>query len=270
MSMKMTRIFAAALAAVTVTGFALASGGDTHAPEKHHWHHDGPFGTFDRHAVQRGFQIYQEVCSSCHSLDQMSFRNLGEKGGPFESGEFPNANDNPIIMQIAENWHIPVRDIDGETGDDIERTPRTSDTFPWSYANEAQARATLGVLPPDLSLIVNARGGGADYIRSLMMGYDDHVPEDVHLAPGQSYNPYFNGGIIAMAAPLFEGQVVYADGTEASVEQMATDVAAFLAWTSDPHMEARKQLGVMVMFFLFIFAILVYLAYRQVWADVKH
>jgi ubiquinol-cytochrome c reductase cytochrome c1 subunit len=276
--MTISRIFAAATAAITLAGFAIASGGDTHAPEQHEWTFDGIFGTYvdadahhgERNAAQRGFQVYQEVCSSCHALEQISFRNLGEPGAPFWDGEFPNANDNAIVQQIAANWHIPVRDVDGETGDDIERQARSSDKFPWVYSNDIQARATLGALPPDLSLIVSARTDGANYVRSLLMGYDGHVPEDVHLSAGQNYNPYFPNGIIAMAAPLADGQVDYVDGTEATVAQMSNDVVVFLAWASDPHMEKRKQMGVMVMLFLFIFAILVYLAYRQIWSDVEH
>jgi len=269
--MKMKRIFAAALAAVSLTGFAFAAGGDAHAPEQHEWSFAGPFGTFDRQSVQRGFQIYQEVCASCHTINLLSFRNLGEKGGPFESEEFPNPNDNPVIMQIAENWQFPVEYIDGETGQTEERAARASDRIPGAFSNAAQARASNGgAYPPDFSLLVKARGDGANYIRSLLLGYEDHAPEDIHLSPGQYYNSYFSGGAIAMAPPLFEGSVNYADGTEASMDQMAEDVVTFMVWAGDTHMEARKQLGVMVLIFLFIFSILVYLAYRQVWANVKH
>jgi ubiquinol-cytochrome c reductase cytochrome c1 subunit len=266
--MTMTRIFAAALVALGLSGAASALEGDQHAPHQHHWHHDGPFGTFDDHAVQRGYQVYQEVCASCHSMDLMRFRNLGQRGGPFESDMFPNPNDNPIVMQIAAGYM--VMDGPNDDGDMFERAGLPSDAFPAPFANEQQARASNGgAYPPDLSLIVKARGDGANYVYSLLTGYEE-APHDSHLAAGQYYNPYFPGGAIAMAPPLSEGIVTYADGTEATVEQMAEDVVTFLTWAGDPHMETRKQMGFMVLLFLFIFAVLVYLAYRQVWANVKH
>ena len=268
--MTMTRIFAAALAALGLAGTAFAAE-DAHAPKDHEWHHDGPFGTFDRDAVARGYQVYQEVCSSCHGMRQMRFRNLGEPGGPFASENFPNANANPIVMQIAaayeRNWN-PDEVDDG--GDPVTRTGLPSDAFPSPFANEQQARASNGgAYPPDLSLIVKARSHGEDYIYSLLTGYGD-APDGVNLAPGQYYNEYFPGGAIAMAPPLAAGIVSYADDTEATVEQMAEDVTTFLAWAGDPHMEQRKQMGWMVLLYLFIFAVLVYLAYRQVWKNVKH
>lgn len=270
--MKMTRIIAAALAALGLGSSAIAAEGEGKAPEHHHWHHAGPFGTYDRDAVARGFQVYQEVCASCHAMDLLKFRNLGERGGPFEDARFPNANDNPIVMQIASafegQWNGEVDDI----GDPRIRAGLPSDAYPAPYANDAQARASNnGALPPDLSLIVKARSHGSDYIRSLLLGYTDEVPYDVNVAPGQYYNEYFPGGLLAMSPPLmFDGQVSYADGTEATIDQMAEDVTVFLTWVGDPHMEARKQMGVMVLLFLFIFAVLVYLAYRQVWANVEH
>jgi cytochrome c1 len=266
--MMMTRIFAAALAAAGLTASASALEGDAHAPKDHEWHHEGPFGTFDRQAVQRGFQVFQEVCASCHSMDLLRFRNLGQRGGPFESEEYPNPNDNPVVMQIAAGYQI--EDGPNDDGDMFMRDGLPSDAWPAPFDNEQQARASNGgAYPPDLTLIVKARSGGADYLYSLLTGYTD-PPEDSHLAPGQYYNEYFEGGAIAMAPPLVEGIVTYDDGTEATVEQMAEDVVTFLTWAGDPHMEARKQMGVMVLIYLFIFAILVYLAYRQVWKNVKH
>lgn len=266
--MMMTRIFAAALAAVGLSATAIAAEGETHAPENHEWSFEGPFGTYDRHAVQRGFQVYQEVCASCHSMNLMRFRNLGQKGGPFESEGYPNPNDNPVVMQIAASYQI--EDGPNDDGDMFMRDGIPSDAFPAPFENEQIARASNGgALPPDLSLIVKARTGGADYIRSLLLGYTD-APDDMHLSPGQYYNAYFPGGAIAMAPPLFDGMVSYDDGTEATLEQMSEDVTTFLTWAGDPHMEARKQMGAMVLLYLFIFAILVYLAYRQVWRNVKH
>ena len=267
--MKMTRIFVAAVAALGLSGVAWASTAGQRAPEPYQWHNAGPFGTFDRASVQRGLQVYQEVCASCHSLDLIHFRNLGEAGGPFESAEFPNANDNAIVMQIAASYMI--EDGPDDAGDMFERPGVPSDAFPAPFENAQQARGSNGgALPPDLSLIVKARGHGADYVHALLLGFDEEVPADMHLAPGQHYNPYFPGGAIAMAPPLFEGMVTYADGTEASVEQMSEDIVTFLTWAGDPHMEARKQMGVMVLIYLFIFALLVYIAYRQIWSSVKH
>jgi ubiquinol-cytochrome c reductase cytochrome c1 subunit len=269
MTMKMNRIFVAALAALGISGIALAATAAQREPEHHHWHDAGPFGTFDREAVQRGLQIYQEVCSSCHALDLIHFRNLGETGGPFATEEFPNANDNAVVMQIAASYMITDGPDDG--GDMFERPGVPSDAFPSPFDNPQQARASNGgALPPDLSLIIKARHHGQDYVRSLLLGYGEEVPADMTVAPGKHYNPYFPGGVIAMASPLSEGIVTYADGTEATMEQMSEDIVTFLTWASDPHMEARKQMGVMVLIYLFIFAVLVYIAYRQIWAKVKH
>lgn len=274
--MKITRIFTAALAALGLSGAAIAAESNGHEVERHDWIFNGPFGTFidgdhnERNSVQRGFQIYQEICASCHSLNQLSFRNLGEAGGPFASEEFANPNDNPVVMQVAANWAYQARDVDTDTGEAIERTPRVSDRFPWIFENAYQARGTLGALPPDLSLIVKARSGGADYIRAFLLGYTDHAPEGVTVGPGQYYNEAYPGNIVAMAPQLFEDRVEYADGTAATPEQMADDIVTFLAWAGDPHMEARKQLGVMVLLFLLLFSVLVYLAYRQIWENVEH
>ncbi|MBI1236873.1 MAG: cytochrome c1 [Alphaproteobacteria bacterium] len=267
----------AALAALATP--ALAAEGETHAPENHDWSWEGPFGTFDDRQLQRGLQVYQEVCASCHSMDLLSFRNLGQPGGPFEylpdpehEGElitFANPNDNPVVMEIASRY--TYTEIDLETGEEMERQGIPADRFPNPYANDAQAAASNGgAAPPDFSVIVKARSGGADYIRSLLLGYDYEVPEDVTLLPGQHYNPYFPGGVLAMGPQLFDGAVPYADDTPQTAEQYAEDVVAFLAWASEPHMEQRKRMGLGVMIFLLIFAVLMWLAYRQVWANVKH
>ncbi len=266
--MKMFRIIAAGLTALGLAGSALAAPGDTKAPEHHHWHHAGPFGTFDRQQLQRGFQVYQEVCASCHALDLIAFRNLGQAGGPFEDDRFPNPNDNTIVMQIAASYQI--MDGPNDDGDMFERAGIPADSFPSPFENEQMARASNGgAYPPDLSLITRARHHGTDYLYSLLTGYGE-APYDVELSPGQYYNEYFPGGAIAMAPPLSDGILDYADGTEATLEQMAEDVTVFLTWAGEPHMEARKQTGWMVLIYLFIFAIVVYLAYRQVWANVKH
>jgi len=267
----------AALAALATP--ALAAEGETHAPEAYNWSWEGPFGTFDDEQLQRGFQVYQEVCASCHSMDLLSFRNLGQPGGPFEylpdlehEGElinYPNPNDNPVVIDIASRYTYTA--IDPETGEEIERQGIPADRFPNPFANRAQAAASNGgAVPPDFSVIVKARSGGAEYIRSLLLGYDSEVPADITLLPGQHYNPYFAGGVLAMGPQLFDGAVSYTGDTPQTAEQYATDVAAFLAWASEPHMEQRKRMGLGVMIFLLIFSIPMWLAYRQLWANVKH
>jgi cytochrome c1 len=267
----------AALAAVSAP--ALAAEGEYLPPEPHDWSWEGPFGQFDDAELQRGFLVYQQVCASCHGMDLLSFRNLGQPGGPFEripdpahEGEYltyPNPNDNPVVMQIASEYIIT--DGPNDVGDMFERPGIPADRFPNPYANPQQAAASNGgAVPPDFSVIVKARSGGAEYIRSLLLGYTDDVPYDVELLPGQHYNEYFPGGVIAMANPLSDGIVAYTDGSPETVEQYAHDVTAFLTWASEPHMEQRKRMGLAVMIFLLIFAILLWLAYRQVWANVKH
>lgn len=264
---------------------ATAAPGEAHEPEPHDWSWEGIFGTFDRQELQRGFQVYQEVCSACHALEQMSFRNLGEGDGPFTCFPDPNAsheddghhaeplcydnpNDNPVVRQIASAYIIT--DGPDDFGDMFERAGVPADRFPSVYANEQQARAANGgAYPPDLSLIVKARSGGAEYVRSLLLGYHE-APEGVTVRPGLYYNEYFPGGLIAMPPQLSEGMVTYADGTEATPEQMAHDVTAFLAWASDPHRVDRNRMGLMVLIYLFIFAVLLWFAYKQVWSRVEH
>lgn len=274
----MKRFITALAALAALSAPALSAEGEVHAPEEHTWSWEGPFGSFDDAELQRGFLVYQQVCASCHGLDQMSFRNLGQRGGPFETitdpatGEemtWDNPNDNPIVMAIAAEYMI----MDGpdDAGDMFERPGVPADRFPNPFANPQQAAASNGgAIPPDLSVIVRARAGGAEYIRSLLIGYSDEIPHDVTLLPGQHYNEYFPGGVLAMAAPLSEGIVSYPDGSPETVEQYAHDVTAFLAWTAEPHMESRKRMGLAVMIFLLIFSILLWMAYRQVWANVKH
>ncbi len=233
------------------------------------WHFEGMFGTYDKAAAQRGFQVYQEVCAACHSLKYVAFYNLGDKGAPFYDPEYPNPNDNPVIKAIAKMFTI----IDGpdESGDMFERPGITADKIPNPYANEMAAKASnMGAFPPDLSLITRARADGSNYLYSLLTGYED-PPEGMKLSPGMSYNPYFSGGNqIAMGAPLTEGRVEYTDGTEASVDQMAKDVVEFLTWAADPKMEQRKRTGWVVLIYLFLLALLLYGSYRAVWRDVKH
>jgi len=274
---RLIRIAAAGLAAAVGFASPVFPAGEYKKPEEHTWAFEGPFGSYDRSAMQRGFQVYQQICAACHSLDYIDFRHLGQRGGPFEyvpagpGGElvtFDNPNDNPVIRQIASEYTIT--DLD-DFGLPIERPGRPSDSFPDPYENQQMARmANGGAYPVDLSVITKARKGGPEYIRSLLLGYEYDVPEDVDVRPGLYYNPYFPGGLIAMPPQLREGMVEYADGTASTPEQMAHDVVSFLSWAAEPHMEARKRLGLMVMIYLTIFAILLWLAYRQVWSNVKH
>ncbi len=264
------RIFQSLVLAILALNFqiipnAFASSGDTHLKQID-WYFKSIFGKYDKHAVQRGFQVYQEVCVSCHSLELISFRNLGQKGGPYFNHKYPNPNDNPLIKAFAAEYQIATID---ELGDPIEKPGVPSNRFPLVYANDAAARAANGgSLPPDLSVIVKARAGGADYIYSILTGYET-APEDANILPGLYYNPYFSGKQIAMAPQLTDGIVEYQDGTVATPKQMAKDVVEFLAWAADPHMEKRKRTGLGVLIFLSVFCVLMYLSYREIWRTEK-
>lgn len=218
---------------------------------------DGPFGKFDRQQLQRGFQVYKEVCASCHSLRLVAFRDLAALG-------YSEAEIKAIAAQSPKQ---PT--FDPITGDRGERTSLPADRFPAVYYSGQ------GV-PPDLSLITKARHDGGAYTYSLLTGYQNQPAElikrfpDAQTPAGLYYNPYFPNLNIAMAPPLADGQVSYSDGTKASVDQMAKDVAAFLIWTAEPKLEKRKQTGWPVLGFLLFATILGYLAYRNVWADTKH
>lgn len=252
-----------------LTGVANAAGGSDYKMEHQHWHFNGPFGTYDRAAMQRGYQVYREVCAACHQLKHLSFRHLGDKGAPFYDEDFKNPNDNPLVKNFAADWLI--NDIDPETGDPVERTGIPADKFPAIYPNDPAARGSNGgAIPPDLSVMVAARNNGADYLYNLLVSYGKEVPHDMSLSSGTHYNPVMDGGKIAMAAPLSEDIIEYADGTPATVEQMAKDVTEFLAWSSDPKMEHRKSLGLGVMLYLLILTALMFVSYKRVWRNVKH
>ena len=270
--MKTAILAGAATLVAAISGIAYAAGGGGTGDYKmvhKDWNFKGAFGTYERAAAQRGYQVYREVCASCHQLKHLSFRHLGDKGAPFENDKYPNPNDNPLVKNFAADWTI--EDIDSETGDVIERTAVPADKFPPIYPNEAAARAgNGGGLPPDLSVIVAARNGGADYLYNLMLAYDSPKPKDVELTPGLYYNPVMDGGKISMAAPLSDDLIEYADGTPATVEQMAADVTEFLAWSSDPKMEQRKSAGLMTMLYLSILAVLLWFSYKRVWRNVEH
>ena len=219
------------------------------------WPHDGVFGTFDRPAAQRGFQIYREVCAGCHSLKYVAIRNLEDLG--FSEDE---------VKALAAEY--TVTDGPDDDGEMFERPGKPFDYFPSPYPNENAARAANGgAYPPDLSLITKARADGTNYIYSLLQGYSDEPPADVELADGMSYNAYFPGHQIAMAQPLYEDAVVYADGTGTSLEQHASDVATFLTWTAEPKLEERKGMGLKAMIFLVILTGLFYATKRKIWSD---
>jgi len=219
------------------------------------WSFSSVFGTFDRAAQQRGLQVYKEVCSGCHGLRLLAYRNLKAIG----------YNDDEIKAFAAENSVNSLND----DGEEVERPARPSDKFVSPYPNEQAARAANGgAYPPDLSLIVKARPDGANYLHALLTGYVD-APADKKVPDGMYYNKYYSGNLIGMPQPLYADGVEYADGTKATPDQMAKDVTAFLAWASEPELEKRKSLGVTVMLFLLLLTILSYLAMKQIWAPIK-
>jgi len=220
------------------------------------WPFEGIFGTFDRQAAQRGAQVYFEVCSACHSNHNLYYRNLKDIG--FSEAE---------IKQLAQKY--TVKDGPNAEGEMFDRPALPSDRFVSPYPNEEAARAANnGAYPVDLSLIIKARQDGPNYVFSLLSGYQD-APADVKLMPGLYYNPYFEGGQIAMPPPLTEGQVTFSDGTPATVEQMAKDVVVFLQWAAEPEMEHRKSMGLKVMIFLLVFTVFFYIAKKKIWKNIS-
>ena len=231
---------------------------------------DGPFGKFDKQQLQRGFQVYGEVCAACHSLSFVAFRDLKDLG--YNEAE---------IKKIAADWKTQVPSVNPDTGEAATRKALPSDHFPAPFANEVAARAANNnALPPDLSLMSKAREGGAAYIYSLLTGYRDAntyknekgeaVPADARPAANLHFNPYFANLNLAMPPPLqSEGQVSYADGTKPTVDQMAKDVSAFLVWTAEPNLERRHAVGLSVSIFLLVASILAFLAYQNISAETK-
>jgi ubiquinol-cytochrome c reductase cytochrome c1 subunit len=227
---------------------------------------DGPFGKFDNRQLQRGFQVYSEVCSACHSLKLVSFRDLKAIG--YNDAE---------IKKIASDWKVQVPSINPDTGEPATRKALPSDNFPSPFANEVAARAANNnALPPDLSLITKAREGGAAYVHSLLTGYQNPPADllkkfpDAKTPPNLHYNPYFANLNIAMPPPLTtDGQVQYEDGTKPTANQMATDVSAFLVWTAEPNLASRHAAGLAVAIFLLIASVLGYFAYQNIWHSSK-
>ena len=234
------------------------------APKEVHFASDGPFGKFDRQQLQRGFQVYKEVCSACHSLSHVAFRDLTQLG-----------YSEPEVKAIAKGFQVPG--VDPNTGEAAMRPGLPTDYFPKPFANDIAARAANNnAVPPDLSLMTKARHDGPAYVYSLLTGYQNQPAAllkefpDAKTPSGLHYNPYFANLNLAMPPPLTsEGQVQYGDGTKPTVDQMAKDVSAFLVWTAEPKLEKRKQTGWPVLGFLLFATVLGFLSYKNIWAEKK-
>lgn len=250
-------MFAVAVAGLAAlhAGPGRAAGGEVVPPDGN-WSFEGVFGTIDRHKAQRGFQVFKEVCSTCHSLHFFKFRNLQGLGYSPEQ-----------IAAIASEYEVTALD---DAGQEITVPAKPKDGIPAPFPNEAAAKAANGgAAPPDLSLIVKAREYGPDHVYGVLVGYEE-PPEGFTLQPGQYYNRWFTGHVIAMPQPLYEDGVTFQDGTPGTIANMAEDVTVFLTWIAEPHMEARKQMGVKVLLFLLVLTALLYAVKRKVWADVPH
>ncbi|OCC04098.1 hypothetical protein BA190_14490 [Labrys sp. WJW] len=280
---KPSRVAGLAVALATLFGAAglsqpaWAEGGEQ--PTRQQWSFAGPFGRYDQGQLQRGFKVYREVCSACHSLHRVAFRTLADPGGPgFTEGQ---------VKALAAEY--TVMDVPNDKGEVLERKGRPADYFPLVYPNDqAAAVANNGAIPPDMSLLAKARGvksgfpgfvfdiftqyqeQGPDYIHALITdGYlkdDEKPPEGVTVPPNGHYNKIF-GASIGMAKPLADGQVEYTDGAPQTVDQYTRDVAAFLAWAADPSLEKRKQTGFVVIIFLIVLSGLLYYTKKKIWAD---
>jgi cytochrome c1 len=269
---KLAAIAVLAAAAMLGAAKALAETGQTSSaheqptPPRQEWSFAGPFGHYDRAQLQRGFQVYREVCSNCHSLKLVAFRNLADSGGP----RFSEAQ----VKALAATYKI--KDGPNDVGEMFERPGRPSDYFPWNFPNEQAARAALGAVPPDMSLIAKARTyergfplflldpfiqyqeQGTDYIYALLNGYTKENDP--------SWNEYFPGHRIGMPNPLSDGAIDYADGSPKTVRQYAKDVTAFLMWAAEPKLEERKGLGLSVLTFLSVYAMLLFAAKKKIWS----
>ena len=260
-----------------LAGAASAQEAENPLPPMEHWSFSGPLGIYDTAQLQRGYQVYRQVCSNCHAAKFMSFRNLAEPGGP----DFSESQ----VKALAATFK--VQDGPDDSGNMYERPGRPSDPFPSPFANEQAARAANGgAYPPDMSTLAKARsferGGlwflaepfseyqneGPDYIHAILNGYRD-TPTDFKLPDGKYYNLYFPGHAISMPPPLSDGLVDYADGSPKTVEQYSEDIAAYLMWMSEPKLDQRKQTGFKAVIFLAMFAGLLYAVKRRIWAGVK-
>ena len=247
--------FASSLIAGLVSGNAIAAGGSDPLPHNK-WSFDGIFGSFDKPQLQRGAQVYLEVCSSCHSLEMVYYRNLMDIGF-----------DKETVKEIASEYE--AKDGPDDEGEMFLRQARLSDRFVSPFDNENAARsANGGSFPPDFSVITKARKGGADYIYGLMIGYLEDAPEGFELSDGTHYNKYFPGHQIFMSAPLYDEAVEYEDGTEPTLDQHAKDVSAFLAWAASPELEERKRLGIKVILYLLVLTAMLYALKRRIWSRI--
>jgi ubiquinol-cytochrome c reductase cytochrome b/c1 subunit len=271
------------LAAVGLVGAAaapaMAQESETAPPDRMSWSFAGPFGTFDQGQLQRGFKVYREVCSTCHSMNLVTFRSLAEPGGPgFTTGQ---------VSALAAEYK--VQDGPNDDGEMFERPGKPFDHFPPPFPNDATARkANGGALPPDFSVLAKARGyergfpwwlfdiftqyqeQGVDYIHGILTGYHDAPAGEADKHPGLHYNIHFPGNWIAMPKPLSDGQVEYEDGTPTTVDQYSRDVAAFMMWAAEPHLDARKRMGFTVMVFLIVFAGLLFYTKKKIWSEDLH
>jgi len=258
MLVRLNNLFIKILFIIIIIGVTNTASSEKNKAEfvKNNWSFEGVFGTFDRASLQRGYQVYQEVCSGCHSVQHLSYRNLSEEGGP----EFSLDEAKAIAAQFE------VTDGPNEDGEMFIRPGRLSDKFVSPFLNvKAAAAANGGAYPPDMSVLAKARKGGADYIYSLLMGYEE-APAGYELDDGVYYNKYMSGHKIKMAEPISDGAVEYNDGTEATKAQISKDVTTFLVWAADPHLEARHKMGFKVFFYLIILLTLVYLSKKKVWS----
>lgn len=267
-------VLTGSLALLSTAVTAQEHGHESPVPPTQKWSFSGPFGKFDQGQLQRGFKIYKEVCSSCHSMSLVSFRNLAEEGGP----GFSEAQ----VAALAAEYKI--KDLD-DKGEPIERAGRPADAFPSPFANDRAAAAANGVAPPDFSTLAKARTyergfpwfvfdiftqfqeQGPDYITALLQGYKE-APNGFTVPPGGHYNEYFPGHVIAMPQPLTDGQVTFDDGAPQTLAQYAKDVTAFMMWAAEPHLVQRKRIGFQVMIFLIVFAGLLYFTKKKVWSAV--
>ena len=263
MSAAMAGRFMRKVVAAAVLAGALATSGGAPAvaagpgvePPNQDWSFEGIFGGFDRASAQRGLQVYKQVCAACHGMDHLAYRNIVALGYTPEQ-----------VAAFAAEFQI--EDGPNDQGQMFMRPAIPADTFRSPFPNDAIARlANNGAMPVDLSMIIKARGGGADYVYAFLVGYNP-PPEDVSLMPGMHWNEYYPGHQVAMPNMLFPGMVQFADGTEATPEQMAWDVTNFLAWANYPELETRKEMGIKVILFLIVFTGLMYAVKRKLWADV--
>ena len=255
--MKKFKLFFCILLSLTI--FNTLKSAEQIDPIKVDWSFKGLLGKFDRASLQRGYQVYNEVCASCHSMQYLSYRNLGEPGGPEFSEE--------EVKAIAASFE--VTDGPDAQGEMFTRSGRPSDKFVSPYPNvNAATAANGGAYPPDMSVLVKARKGGANYIYSVLVGYED-PPPGVKLDEGVYYNKYMTGNKIKMPNNLSDGLVEYADGTEATVDQMAKDVTTFLQWTAEPHLETRHKLGFRVIIYLSVLTVLVYFSMKKIWSRIE-